>query len=90
MCIRDSNYTANSSIAAAPAAGPGSSRIAGLLTDRPLQRVLAAGGGTARLLAGAGSCTANSLAGAEADAIGSDLLRRPRGRATQARQSADV
>ena len=52
--------------------------------------MLAAGGGTARLLAGAGSCTASSLAGAEADAIGSEILRRPRGRATQARQSADV
>ena len=52
--------------------------------------VLAAGGDTARLLAGAGSCTAGSLAGAKAEAIGSELLRRPRGRATQARQSADV
>ena len=52
--------------------------------------VLAAGDGTARLLAGAGSCTASSPARAEAEAIGSDLLRRPRGRATQARQSADV
>ena len=50
----------------------------------------AAGGSTARLLARAGSCTASPLAGAEAEAIGSELLRRPRGRATQARQSADV
>ena len=52
--------------------------------------VLAAGGGTATLLAGAGSCTASSLAGAEAEVIGPELLRRPRGRATQARQSADM
>ena len=52
--------------------------------------VLTAGGGTARLLAEAGSCLASSFAGAEAEAIGSELLRRPRGRATQARQSADV
>ena len=52
--------------------------------------VLAVGGGKARLLAGAGSCTASSLAGAEAEAIGSELLRRRRGRATQARQRADV
>ena len=50
--------------------------------------MLAAGGGTARLLAEAGSCLASSFAGAEAEAIGSELLRRPRGRATQARQSA--
>ena len=52
--------------------------------------VLAAGGGTARLLAEAGSCLASSCAGAEAESIGSELLRRPRGRAIQARQSADV
>ena len=52
--------------------------------------MLAAGGGTARLLAEAGSCLASSFAGAEAEAIGSELLRRLRGRATQARQSADV
>ena len=57
--------------------------------------MLAVGGGTAKLLAEAGgSCTASSLAGAEAEANGSELrselLRRPRGRATQARQSADV
>ena len=52
--------------------------------------MLAAGGGTARLLAEAGSCLASSFAGAEAEAIVSELLRRPTGRATQARQSADV
>ena len=52
--------------------------------------MLAAGGGTARLLADAGSCLASLFTGAEAEAIGSELLRRPRGRATQARQSADV
>ena len=75
--------------AAAAAAGPGSRP---LLTDPPLQlAVLAARGGTARLLAEAGSCLASSFAGAEAEAIGSELLlRRPRGRETQARQSADV
>ena len=52
--------------------------------------MLAAGGGTARLIAGVGSCTASSLAGAEAEAVGSEILRRPRGRATQVSQSADV
>ena len=53
--------------------------------------VLAAGGGTAWLLARAGSCAATPRAGVEAEAIGSELLRRPRGKATQqARQSADV
>ena len=52
--------------------------------------MLAARGVTARLLAEAGSCLASSFAGAEEEAIGSELLRRPRGRATQARQSADV
>ena len=52
--------------------------------------VLAAGGGTARLLAEVGSCLASSFAGAEAEAIGSELMRQPRGRATQARQSEDM
>ena len=52
--------------------------------------ILAAGGSTARLLAEAGSCLASSFAGAEAEPVGSELLRRPRGRATQARQSADA
>ena len=74
--------------AVAAAAGPGSRP---LLTDPLLQlAVLAVGGGAARLLAEAGSCLASSFAGAEAEAIGSGLLRRPRGRAAQARQSADV
>ena len=50
--------------------------------------MLAAGGGTARLLVEAGGCLASSFPGAEAEAIGSELLRRPRGRAKQARQSA--
>ena len=66
-----------------PATGPGSSRIAALAERSTASAVLAGGGGTARLLAGAGSYTASSLAGAEAEAIGSELLRRPRGRATQ-------
>ena len=35
--------------------------------------VLTAGGGTARLLAEAGSCLASSFAGAEAEATGSEL-----------------
>ena len=75
--------------AAAAAAGPGSRP---LLTDPPLQlAVLAARGGTARLLAEAGSCLASSFAGAEAEAIGSELLlRRPRGKAKLVRQSADA
>ena len=47
-------------------------------------------GGTARLLAEAARCLASSFAGAEAEAIGSELLRRPGGRTTQARQSADA
>ena len=65
-------------------------RIAARADRSTASAVLAAGGGTARLLAEAGSCLASSFAGAEAEAIGSELLRRPRGRATQARQSADV
>ena len=52
--------------------------------------ILAAGGSTARLLAEAGSCLASSFAWAKAEAIGSELLRRPRGRAAQARQSSNV
>ena len=52
--------------------------------------VLAAGVGTARLLAKAGSCLAHWFAQADAEAIGLELLRRPRGRATQARQDPYV
>ena len=65
-------------------------RIAALADRSTASAVLAARGGAARLLAEAGSCLASSFAGAEAEAIGSGLLRRPRGRAAQARQSADV
>ena len=65
-------------------------RIAAPADSCTTSAVLAAGGGTGRLLAEAGSCVASSFAGAEAEAIGSELLRRPRGRATQTRQSADV
>ena len=72
------------------ARGPGSSRIAAPTDRSTASAVLADGGGTARLLAGAGSCTASLLAGAEEEAIGSELLRRPRYRATHARQSVDV
>ena len=75
--------------AVAPAAGPGSSRI-GAPADRSIaSAVLAAGGSKARLFDGT-SCTASSLARAEADAIASELLRPPRDRATQAHQCADV
>ena len=76
--------------AAAAAAGHGSRP---LLTDRSTaSAVLAAGGGTAinRMLAEAGSCLGSSFAGADTEAIESELLHRPRGRTTQARQSADV
>ena len=72
------------SAAAAAAAGPGASRITALADRSTASAVLAAGGGTARLLAGAGSYTASSLGVAEAEVIGSELLRRPRGRVTQA------
>ena len=65
-------------------------RIAAPADRSTASAVLAAGGGIARLLVEAGSCLDSSFAGAEAEAIGSELLRRPRGRATQARQSADV
>ena len=63
-----------------------------LLTDPPLQLCLLPEvvQTVVRLLAEAGSCLDSSFAGAEAEAIGSELLRRPRGRATQARQRADV
>ena len=75
---------------AAPAVGPGSSRIAVPANRSTASAVPAAGSGTARLLVGAGSCTASSLSGAELDPIESKLLRRPRVRATQARRGADV
>ena len=63
-------------------------RIAAPADRSTASAVLGVGCGTARLLAEAGSCLASSFAGAEEEAIGSELLRRPRGRATQARQSA--
>ena len=66
-------------------------RIAAPADRSTASAVLAARGVTAGLLAEAGSCLVSiSFAGAEAKAIGSELLRRHRGRATQARQSADV
>ena len=65
-------------------------RIAAPADRSTASAVLAAEGGTARLLAKAGRCLASSFAGPEAEAIGSELLRRPRGRATHARKSADV
>ena len=65
-------------------------RIAAPADRSTASAVVAAGGGTARLPAEVGSCLANSFAGAKAEAIGSELLRRPKGRATQPRQSADV
>ena len=55
----------------------GSSRIAAPADRSTASAVFAGGGGTAiiaRLLAGAGSCTASSLAGVDAEAIGSELL----------------
>ena len=52
--------------------------------------VLVAGGGAAKLLAEAGACLASSFVGAGAEAIGSELLRRPKGRVIQACKSADV
>ena len=72
------------------ARGPGSSRIAAPTDRSTASDVHAAGGGTARLLAGAGSRAASPLAGADAENIWSELLSRLRGRAAQARQSADM
>ena len=79
--------SASAAAAAAAAAGPG---LRPLLTDPALQLCFLQEV-TARLLAEARSClVSSSFAGAEAEAIGSDLLRRPRGRATHARHSEDV
>ena len=76
--------------AAATAEAPQQQQKQQAPADRSIvSAVLVVGGGTARLLAEAGSSLASSFAGAEAEAIGSDLLRRPRGRAIKARQSAD-
>ena len=65
-------------------------RIAAPADRSTASAVLSAGGGTARLLAEAGSCLDSSFAGAEAEAVGSELFASTRGRATQARQSANV
>ena len=65
-------------------------RIAAPVDRSTASAVHATGSGTARLLAEDGSCLASLFAGAYAEAIGSEPLRRPRGSATQARQSADV
>ena len=65
------------------APGLGSSRIVAPTDRSSSLAVLTAGGGTARPFAGAGSCTASSPAGAEAEGIGSELLLgQPGGRAT--------
>ena len=48
-------------------------RIVALADRSTASAVLAAGGGTARLLAEARSCLASSFAGAEAEAIGSAI-----------------
>ena len=67
--------------AAATAEAPQQQQKQQAPADRSIvSAVLVVGGGTARLLAEAGSCLASSFAGAEAEAIGSELLRRPRGR----------
>ena len=86
-CTRRSSSSSSSSSSSNSSSR---TRIAAPADRSTASAVLAAGGDTARRLAEAGSCSASSSAGAEAEAIGSDLLRRPRGRATQARQSADV
>ena len=86
--MKNGCVAAEATATAAP--DPASSRIADPTDRSTSSAMLAAGGGTARLLAEAGSCIASPFAGAEAEAIGSELLGRPRGRATQARQSADV
>ena len=86
-CTRRSSSSSSSSSSSNSSSR---TRIAAPADRSTASAVLAAGGDTARRLAEAGSCSASSSAGAEAEAIGSDLLRRPRGRATQASQSADV
>ena len=83
----DESCTRRSSSSSSSSSRP---RIAAPADRSTASAVVAAGGGTARLPAEVGSCLANSFAGAKAEAIGSELLRRLRGRATQARQSADV
>ena len=52
--------------------------------------VLAAGGRTTRLLAGARGCTASSLAGEDVESMGSELSDRPRGRAIRAMRMCGV
>ena len=83
----DESCTRRSSSSSSSSSRP---RIAAPADRSTASAVVAAGGGTARLPAEVGSCLANSFAGAKAEAIGSELLRRPKGRATQPRQSADV
>ena len=61
-------------VEAAPAAGPGSSRITAPADRSTASAVLAGGRDTARLLAGTGSCAASSLVEAGAETIGSELL----------------
>ena len=84
--IRQRNVSKNQHL---PAAGTGSSRAAAPAERSTASAVLAAGGDTTRQLAGAGSCEASSLASAEAEAIGSELLRR-HSNTPRARHSADV
>ena len=82
-CTRRSSSTSTGTSTSRP-------RIAAPADRSTASAVLAARGGSVRLLAEAESCSARLFAGAEAEAIGSKLLRRPRGRTTPDRQSADV
>ena len=87
----DEAYTRrNSSSTRSSSSSSSRPRIAARTDRSTASAVLAVGGGTAGQLAEAGSCLANSFPGAEAEAIVSELLRQPRGRATRARQSAEA
>ena len=81
---------AETTSAATPAAGPGSSRIAAPADRSTAPVELAAEGGSARLTVGTGDCIDSSLVGVEPGAILSDMSGRPGGLARRARVSADV
>ena len=74
--------SSSSSIGSGGSSSGSRRRIAAPADRSTASAVLAAGGGTARIFAEARSCLGSSLAEAEAEVIGSELLRRLRARAT--------
>ena len=88
-CTRRSSCSSSRSSTSSSSSSSRRPRIEAPTDISTASAVFVARGNTARLLAEAGSSLASSIGRAE-EAIGSELSRRTRGKATQARQRADV